>query len=96
MEETRKALEDFFDKMLGSIQYFKKKSYENFFKETYEEYRGMIMALPGLCGEEEDGEERQDMQNLCWFLQKDKWRMLEDKGMPDYLQFREEQLLLLS
>ena len=48
------------------------------------------------CGEEGDGEERQDMQNLCWFLQKDKWRMLEDKGMPDYLQFREEQLLLLS
>ena len=38
MEETRKALEEFFDKMLGSIQYFKKKSYENFFKETYEEY----------------------------------------------------------
>ena len=55
MEETRKALEEFFDKMLGSIQYFKKKSYENFFKETYEEYRGMIMALPGLCDEEEDG-----------------------------------------
>lgn len=34
--------------------------------------------------------------HICWFLQKDKWRLLEEKGMPDYLQFREDQLLLLS
>lgn len=49
-----------------------------------------------LCVEEGGEEPRQDMQNLCWFLQKDKWRILEEKGMPDYLQFREEHLLLLS
>ncbi len=35
-------------------------------------------------------------ENLCWFLQKDKWWILEEKGMPDYLQFQEEHLLLLS
>lgn len=58
MEETRKALEDFFDEMLGSIRYFKKKSYEGFFKEAYEKHRSMIMSLPGLCGKEEaDGEQ---------------------------------------
>ena len=58
MEETRKALEDFFDEMLGSTRYFKKKSYEGFFKEAYEKHRSMIMSLPGLCGKEEaDGEQ---------------------------------------
>lgn len=35
-------------------------------------------------------------ENICWFLQKDKWRMLEEKGLPDYLQFQEEQMLLLE
>ena len=37
-----------------------------------------------------------DKGHICWFLQKDKWGILEEKGMPDYLQFREEELLLLS
>lgn len=44
MEETRKALEDFFDKMLGSIQYFKKETYEEFFKEAYDRHRSLIMS----------------------------------------------------
>lgn len=52
MEETRKALEDFFDEMFKGIPYFKKKSYEEFFKEAYEKHRDMIMGLPGLCGGE--------------------------------------------
>lgn len=34
--------------------------------------------------------------NLCWFLQKEKWGLLEEKGMPDYLQFPEEHLLFLT
>ncbi len=35
-------------------------------------------------------------QKICWILQKDKWQMLEENGMPDFLQFQEEQLLLLT
>lgn len=37
-----------------------------------------------------------NLQNICWFLQKDKWRMLEERGLPDFLQFQEDQLLLLT
>lgn len=33
---------------------------------------------------------------ICWFLQKDRWDILEEKGMPDFLQFPEEKLLLLT
>ena len=35
-------------------------------------------------------------QKICWILQKDKWQMLEENGMPDFLQFQEEQMLLLT
>ena len=56
MEETRKRLEEFFDEMLRNMKYFKKKSYEQIFKDTYEKYRELVMGLPGLCeGEEGDG-----------------------------------------
>ena len=41
-------------------------------------------------------ENEQNQEKLCWFLQKDKWELLREKGMPDYLQFAEEQLLFLS
>ena len=35
-------------------------------------------------------------ENICWFLQKEQWGMLREKGLPDYLQFPEEHLLFLS
>lgn len=38
----------------------------------------------------------QGQENICWFLQKEQWGMLNEKGMPDYLQFPEEHLLFLS
>lgn len=43
-------------------------------------------------------EQLQDVraENICWFLQKDKWEVLSEKGMPDYLQFPEEYLLFLT
>ena len=47
MEETRKRLEEFFDEMLRNMKYFKKKSYEQIFKDTYEKYRELVMGLPG-------------------------------------------------
>lgn len=57
MEETRKRLEEFFDEMLRNMKYFKKKSYEQVFKETYEKYKELVTSLPALCeGEEEDAE----------------------------------------
>lgn len=40
-------------------------------------------------------ENEQNQEKLCWFLQKDKWELLRERGMPDYLQFAEEQLLFL-
>ena len=40
MEETRKRLEEFFDEMLRNMKYFKKKSYEQIFKDTYENQLG--------------------------------------------------------
>ena len=41
-------------------------------------------------------EETKGQENICWFLQKDQWELLGRKGMPDYLQFPEEHLLLLT
>ena len=35
-------------------------------------------------------------ERICWFVQKDKWPELENKGMPDYLRFAEAQILLLE
>lgn len=35
-------------------------------------------------------------ETICWFLQTDRWDILEEKGMPDFLQFPEEKLLLLT
>lgn len=33
---------------------------------------------------------------LTWFVQRDKWPVLSEKGMPDYLQFQEKDLLFLQ
>lgn len=41
-------------------------------------------------------EQNRNAENICWFLQKDKWKILDEKGMPDYLQFPEEHLLFLT
>lgn len=35
-------------------------------------------------------------ENLCWFLQKDKWELLREKGLPDYLELPESRLLFLT
>ncbi len=42
---------------------------------------------------EEEGNREREL--LCWFVQKDKWQELSEKGLPDYLQFPEEKLLFL-
>lgn len=33
---------------------------------------------------------------ICWFLQKDKWPEIDEKGLPDYLQIRREEILYLN
>ena len=43
--------------------------------------------LAGAEGSEED---------ICWFLQKDKWPLIDRKGMPDFLMMPEEKILLLE
>ena len=43
--------------------------------------------LAGAEGREED---------MCWFLQRDKWPLIDRKGMPDFLMMPEEKILLLE
>ena len=43
--------------------------------------------LAGAEGSEED---------ICWFLQRDKWPLIDRKGMPDFLMMPEEKILLLK
>lgn len=49
MEDTKKELEAFFDEMLGNIKYFKKKSYQSVFEESYEKYSGLFQNLQSYC-----------------------------------------------
>lgn len=51
-----------------------------------------------LCPEAEGEEtkEKNESPLICWFVQKEKWKELMKKGMPDYLKFTEEQLLFLE
>lgn len=35
-------------------------------------------------------------EEICWFVQQDMWRELEEKGMPDFLQIEEEKVLYLE
>lgn len=35
-------------------------------------------------------------ENICWFVQQDQWPILEEKGMPSWLEIPEEKLLLLK
>lgn len=41
-------------------------------------------------------EQVENPEMICWFLQKDQWKILSEKGMPDYLQFPEKHLLFLK
>lgn len=34
-------------------------------------------------------------QNICWFVQREKLEVLEERGLPDYLAIKEEKLLFL-
>jgi molybdate transport system ATP-binding protein len=39
------------------------------------------------------GQERSPYSIAAWFVQRDLWPVLEEKGLPDYLQIREEDIL---
>ncbi len=52
MDETRKALEELFEEMLGSMRYFKKKTYEDFFVSAYDSRRNLFASLSACAGEE--------------------------------------------
>ena len=38
----------------------------------------------------------QESKNICWFVQREKIEELEERGMPDYLLFREDKILFLK
>ncbi|MCI8320432.1 MAG: ATP-binding cassette domain-containing protein [Dorea sp.] len=44
----------------------------------------------------ENGGGQEKREPVCWFVQKDRWRELEEKGIPDYLKFKEEAILFLD
>ena len=40
--------------------------------------------------------ESEEQEDVCWFVQRDLWEVLEEKGMPGWLRIPEEKLLLLK
>lgn len=34
-------------------------------------------------------------EDICWFVQREQWDMLDENGVPDYLEIPEEKILLL-
>ena len=43
-----------------------------------------------------EGEENQDKQTICWFVQREKLSQIAEKGMPDYLQMSEKAMMFLQ
>ncbi|GAA0803752.1 sulfate/molybdate ABC transporter ATP-binding protein [Faecalicatena orotica] len=37
-----------------------------------------------------------DMEEICWFVQREWWDRLDEKGLPDYLEIPEDKILLLK
>ena len=42
-----------------------------------------------------EGEENQNKQTICWFLQREKLEKIGENGMPDYLELTEEGMMFL-
>ena len=42
-----------------------------------------------------EGEENQNKQTICWFLQREKLEKIGEKGMPDYLELTEKGMMFL-
>lgn len=39
---------------------------------------------------------KEESEEICWFVQREMWKLLDEKGMPKYLQIPEEKVLLLK
>ncbi|MDO4473668.1 MAG: ATP-binding cassette domain-containing protein [Eubacteriales bacterium] len=37
-----------------------------------------------------------ETEHICWFVQREQWDLLDERGMPDYLEIPEEKILLLQ
>lgn len=46
--------------------------------------------------EEENKKAENSRENVCWFVQRDQWEMLEERGLPAWLYLPEEKILLLK
>ena len=44
----------------------------------------------------EENVETEASENVCWFVQRDQWKMLEERGLPAWLYLPEEKILLLK
>ena len=44
----------------------------------------------------EENAETEARENVCWFVQRDQWKMLEERGLPAWLYLPEEKILLLK
>lgn len=38
----------------------------------------------------------EDTEEICWFVQREWWDLLDEKGLPDYLEIPEDKILLLK
>ena len=44
----------------------------------------------------EENVQTEASENVCWFVQRDQWKMLEERGLPAWLYLPEEKILLLK
>ena len=54
-----------------------------------------FLRTGGKC-EEENVKAEEAKENVCWFVQRNQWKMLEERGLPAWLELPEEKILLLK
>ena len=53
-----------------------------------------FLQTSGKCREK--NAETEARENVCWFVQREQWKMLEERGLPAWLYLPEEKILLLK
>ena len=43
-----------------------------------------------------DGAEAEGKEPVCWFVQRERLQEIEEKGLPDYVEFAQEKILFLE
>ena len=43
-----------------------------------------------------EGEAKENVPEICWFVQREVGELLREKGLPDYLELKEESMMFLK